>query len=77
MSRENKEKNAGTEIVKSKIFKLSSKTRYQTSIFLRGLKCTPTPKRNNIELKDEFFQNKEANNSEENFIQKQSIFISP
>ena len=72
MSRENKEKNAGTEIVKSKIFKLSSKTRFQTSIFLRGLKCTPTPKRNNIKLKDEFFQNKEANNSE-----KKIIFIPP
>ena len=37
MSNEDKEKNAGTEIVKPKIFNLSSKTlsRYQTNILLR------------------------------------------
>ena len=88
MSNEDKEKNTGTGIVKPKIFHLSSKTlsSYQTNILLRGLKFTPTPKRNNIELKSnvqnytrrlrlaEFFQNKEANDSEENFFQKQSTF---
>ena len=43
----------GTEILKPKIFNLSSKTlsRHQTTILLRGSKFTPTPKRNNIELK--------------------------
>ena len=47
------EKSTGIEIVKPNIFKLSSKTlsRYQTNILLRGLKFTPIPKRNNIELK--------------------------
>ena len=52
-----------------------------------GLKFTSTPKRNNIELKSiiqnyicrlqlaEFFQNKEANDSEENLFREQSIFI--
>ena len=39
MPNEDKEKNTGTEIVKPKIF------------LLHGLKFTPTPKRNNIELK--------------------------
>ena len=68
MPNEDKEKNPGTEIVKPKIF------------LLHGLKFTPTPKRNNIELKSniqnythrlrlaEFFQNKEANDSEENLF---------
>ena len=54
---------------------------------MRGLKRTPTSKRNNIELKSniqncpprlrlvEFFQSKEANTSEENLFQKQSTFI--
>ena len=53
MPKEDKEKNNRTEIVKPKIFNLSSKTfsRYQTNILLRGLKFTTTPKRNNIELK--------------------------
>ena len=53
MSNEDKEKNTGTEIVKPKIFNLSSKTlsRYQTNILLRGLKSTPTQNYNNIELK--------------------------
>ena len=91
MSNEDKEKNIGTEIVKPKIFNLSSKTvsRYQTNILLRGLKFTPSPKRNNIELKSNiqnytrrlrlagFFQNKEANDSEENLFQKQSTFTPP
>ena len=91
MSNGDKEKNTGTEIVKPKIFNLSSKTlsRYQSNIFSRGLKFTPTPKRSNIELKSniqnytrrlrlpEFFQNKEANDSEENLFQKQSTFTPP
>ena len=53
MSNEDNEKSTGTEIVKPKIFNLSSKTlsRYQTAILLCSLKFTPTPKRNNIELK--------------------------
>ena len=53
VSNKDEEKNARTQIVKPKIFNLSSKTlsRYQTNILLRGLKFTPTPKRNNIELK--------------------------
>ena len=69
---------------------LSSKTlsRCQTNILLRGLKFTPTPKRNNIELKSniqnyarrfrlaEFYQNKEGNDSE-NLFQKQSAFTPP
>ena len=91
MSNEDKEKKTGTEIIKPKIFNLSSKTlsKYQTNILLRGLKFTSTPKRNNIELKSniqnytrrlrlaEFFQNKEANDSKENLFQKQSTFTSP
>ena len=91
MSNEDKEKNTGTEIVKPKIFNLPSKTlsRYQTNILLRGLEFTPTPKPSNIELKSniqnytrrlrlaEFFQNKEANDSEENLFQKQSVFTPP
>ena len=90
MSNETNKKSTGTEIVKPKIFNLSSKTlsRYQTTILLRGLKFTPTPKHNNIELKSniqnytrrlrlaEFFQNKEANDSE-NLFQKQSTFTPP
>ena len=60
--------------------------RYQTNVLLRGLKFTPTPKPNNIELKPntqtytrrlrlaEFLQNKEVNNSEENLFQKKSTF---
>ena len=91
MANEGKEKNTGTEIIKPKIFNLSSKTlsKYETNILLCGLKFTPTPKRNNIELKSniqnytrrlrlaEFFQNKEANDSEENLFQRQSTFTQP
>ena len=91
MSNEDKEKNTGTEILKTKIFNLSSKTcpKYQTNILFRGLKSTRTPKRNNIELKSniqnytrrlrlaEFFQNKEANNSDGNLFQKESAFTPP
>ena len=44
MSNEDKQKNSGTEIVKPKIFNLSSKTlfMYQANIFLQSLKFTPT-----------------------------------
>ena len=87
MSNKENEKSTGTETVKPKIFNLLSKTlsRYQTNILLHDLKFTPTPKRNNIELKAniqnytrrlrlaEFFENKEANDSE-NLFQKQSTF---
>ena len=90
MSNDDNEKSTGTEIVKPKMFNFSSKTlsRYQTTIFLRGLKFTPTPKRNNIELKSniqnytrrlrlaEFIQNKEGNDSQ-NLFQKQSTFTPP
>ena len=91
MSNQDEEKNDRTQIVKPKILNLLSKTfsSYQINILLRGLKFTPTPNRNNIELKSniqnytrwlwlaEFFQNKEVNNSNENLFQKQSIFIPP
>ena len=91
MSNKDKEKNTRTEIFKSKIFNMSSKklSRNQTKIFLCGLKFTPTPKHNNIELKSniqnytcrlrlaEFFQDKEANNSVENLFQKPSTFTPP
>ena len=83
MSNEDKEKKDGTEIVKPNIF---NSPRYQTNILLRGLKFTPTPKRNNIELKSyiqnytcrlrlaEFFHKNEANDSKENLSQNQSTF---
>ena len=90
---EDKEKNAGTEIVKPKISNLLSKTlsRYKTNILLRRLKFTTTPERNKNELKSnihnqnsthrlrlaEFFQNKEATDSEENPFKKQSTFTPP
>ena len=91
MSNKYTKKNNGTDIVKPKIFNLSSKTlsRYQTNIFLQDLKFTPIPQRNNIELKSniqkytrrlrlaEFFQNKESNDSEENLFQKPSTYTSP
>ena len=91
MSNEDEEKNTGTEIVKPKIFNLSSKTlsRYQTNVLLRGLKFTPSPKANNIELKSniqkytrrlrlaEFFLSKEAKDYEENLFQKLSTFNPP
>ena len=90
MSNEDKEKNTGTEIVKPKTFNSSSKklSRYQIDILLRGLKFTPIPKRNIIELKSnlknctqrlqlaEFFQNREASSSEENLFQKPSAITS-
>ena len=52
-SNQDEDKNARIQIIKSKIFNVSSKTlaRYQANIFLRGLKFTPVSKRNNIELK--------------------------
>ena len=48
-----KRENTRTQTLKRKICNLSSKnlSRYQTNIFLCGLKFTPTPKRSNIELK--------------------------
>ena len=90
MSNKDKKKNTRAEIVKPKIFNLSSKTlsRYQTNILLRDLKFTPTPKHENIGLKSniqnytcrlrlcEFFQNKEANDSEENLFSK-IIYLYP
>ena len=90
MPNQDKEKNARTQIVKPKIFKLSSKTfsRYKTNILLRDLKFTPTPKRSKIKIKSnfqnytptlrlaEFLQSKEANDSEENLFKKQSTFTS-
>ena len=90
MSNEDNEQNTGTEIIQTKIFNLSSKMlcRHQTNVLLRVFKSTPTPKRNNIELKSniknytrrlrlaEFLQNKEANDSE-NLFQKQSTFTPP
>ena len=81
MSNEDKEKSTGTEIVKPKIFNLSSKTlsRYQTNILLHGLKFTPTAKRDYIELSmqnytcrlrlADFFQSKETNDSEKSLFQ--------
>ena len=53
MTSKDNEKSTGREIPKSKTFNLSSKTlsKYQTTILLSGLKLTPTPKHNNIELK--------------------------
>ena len=54
MSNQDEDKNARTQIVKPIMFNLSSKKlfRYPASVLLRGLKFTPTPKRNNIELKN-------------------------
>ena len=79
--------------MKPKIINLSSKTlsRYKTNILLRRLKFTPTPERNNIELKSniqnqnythrlrlaQFFQNKEATDSEKNPFKKLSTFTPP
>ena len=53
MSNKDNEKNTGTETVNPKIFNFSSRTlsKYQPAIFLRGLKFTTIPKRNNTELK--------------------------
>ena len=52
---EEKEVKSQQEIVQPKIFNLSKKTlpRYQVNILLRGLKFTPTPKRNIIQLKSD------------------------
>ena len=88
MSNENKWKNTGTEIVKPKIFNLSSETlfMYQTNILLRSLKFSSTPIiiwNSNLTYKNytrrmrlaEFFQNKKENISEKTVFQKQSTFI--
>ena len=89
MSNKDKEKNTGTEIVKPKIFNLSSKTlsRYQTDILLHGLKFTPTAKRDYIELSiqnytrrlrlADFFQSKETNDSEKNLFQNLALPPTP
>ena len=91
MSHQDEEENAKTQIVKPKLFNLSSKTfsSYQTKILLHGSKYTPTPNRNNIELAPniqsytrrlrlaEFFQNNESNDSEEKLFQKQSTSTPP
>ena len=88
MSNQDEEKNTRIQIAKLKIFNLSSKilATYETNVLLRGLKFTPTLKRNNIKLKSniqrytcrlrlaEFFQNKEDKNSRENLYQKQHTF---
>ena len=87
MSNKDKEKNSRTEIVKPKIFNLSSKTllMYQTNILLGDLKFTPTLSaiilKFNLTYKitraNEFLQNKEANYSEENPFQKPFTFTPP
>ena len=91
MSNKDKEKNTKTQIVQPKITNFSSKTlsKHQTNIPLLGLKFTPKPKPNHIERKsniqnytprlqlDEFFQNKEVNDSEKNHFEKQSTFTPP
>lgn len=84
ISSQNEQNSTATQIVKPKIFNLSHKalSRYQISILLRGLKFTPTPKRNDNLRKSniqnymresrlaEFFQEKETNNSERNLSEK-------
>ena len=69
------------------MFNLSKKTlsRYQVNILLRGLKFTPTPKRNIIQLKSdihnytqklrltEFFHNARENNNLQNFLKQNPI----
>ena len=70
------------------MFNLSKKTlsRYQVNILLRGLKFTPTPKRNIIQLKSdihnytrklrltEFFHNARENNNLQNLFKTKSHF---
>ena len=88
---QDEDKNTRMQIAKPKIFNLWRKTlsRYQNNILLRRLKFTASSKYNNIVLNSniknytrtlqlaEFFQIKEANNSEENLFQKQSTFTPP
>ena len=85
---EEKDVKSQQEIVQPKIFDLSKKTlpRYQVNILLRGLKFTPTPKRNIIQLKSdihnytrklrltEFFHNAPENNNLQNLFKTKSHF---
>ena len=85
---EEKEVKSQQEIVQPKTFNLSKKTlsKYQVNILLRGLKFTPTPKRNTIQLKSdihnytrklrltEFFHNTPENNNLQNLFKTKSHF---
>ena len=85
---EENEAKSQQDIVQPKIFNLSKKTlsRYQVNILLRGLKFTPTPKRNIIQLKSdihnytrklhltEFFHNAPENNNLQNLFKTKSHF---
>ena len=85
---EEKEVKSQQEIVQTKIFNLSKKTlsRYQINVLLPGLKSTPTPKRNIIQLKSdihnytqklrltEFFHNAPENNNLQNFFKTKCKF---
>ena len=74
MPNQDEEKNARIEIVKPRIFNLSSKTfsRYEIPILLCSLKFTPKPKRNNIELKSNI-QNSTRRLQLADLFQKQTI----
>ena len=79
------------DTIQPKIFNLSKKTlsRYQINILSRGLKFTPTPKRDNIHLKSdiqsytrklrllEFFHNTSKNTEKENLFKIKSSFTPP
>ena len=83
-----KEVKSQQEIVQPKIFNLSKRTlsRYQVNILIRGLKFTPTPERNIIQLKSdirnytrklrltEFFHNATENNNLQNLFKTKSHF---
>ena len=83
-----KEVKSQQEIVQPKIFNLSKRklSSYQVNILLRGLKFTPTPKRNIIQLKSdihnytrklrltEFFHNAPENNNLQNLFKTKSHF---
>ena len=85
---EEKEFKSQQEIVQPKTFNLSKKTlpRYQVNILLRGLKFTPTPKRNIVQLQSdihnytrklrltEFFHNAPENNNLQNLFKTKSHF---
>ena len=85
---EEKEVKSQQEIVQPKLFNLSKKTlsRYQVNILLRGLKFTPTPKRNIIQQEsdihnytrklrlEEFFPNAPENNNRQNLFKTKSYF---
>ena len=85
---EEKEVKSQQEIVQPKICNLSKKalSRYQVNILLRGLKFTPIPKRNVIQLKSdihnytrklrltEFFDNAPENNKLQNLFKTKFHF---